>query len=79
MRNYWKEHRNRGLENCISKSVEDDTRYCHAFKAIPKVEIGMVVTSGPLQQAETRLFDAAKIPFNPHAAFNMNQSIANQH
>ena len=37
MRNFWKENRLKGLEAYITNAVQDDTRYCHAFKAIPKV------------------------------------------
>ena len=47
MRNFWKKNALKGLEEYISNSVEDETRYCHAFKAIPIVQIGFMATSGP--------------------------------
>lgn len=45
MRTFWKLNAMSGLEAFITKSVEDEHRFCHAFKHIPAVTSSSIQTS----------------------------------
>ena len=38
LRNFWKTVEKKGLEHHMKTSLDSDTRYCHAFSKIPKVQ-----------------------------------------
>ena len=60
MRNFWKEKSRKGLEHYLSTAVSEDTRYCHAFKQIPQVQMSTIQSQ--VEAAKIRILNAAAAP-----------------